>query len=254
VHRWYEWRQSGVVQAKVVPAYLPLYLADEILISNMNEYVYQLALFMGRGVIRADELSYDVRRRLDIGDFEPMLIPEAPGMPDDFPRLQINSPRGYRLTMSRARVDFFLDLPLGIDADDKAEFFSKCRELLAILDEREIRYSRVGLIKTSFAPGVGAPEFLVSSLTRLPTAGVSDASLSITKKITCSGVRCNSLFNFSNGVLASGQLGLLAIRDVNTDPALNADLALEATSHFIAEADAQSGIESILEFVGDGDV
>lgn len=216
--------------------------------ANSKPFSSQLALFVKSGTIRADELSF-AATNMNIGEFEPILIPEVPGMPDEFPKLQINTPAGYRLTMSKMRIDFFMELPLGLDESDLVSFERNCDQLLDILAGKNIIYSRVGFVRSSFARGVQAPQ-LVEMLSKIPPAGVSDFFVSYTQKIECIGRVCNDVRNFSNGMNASGEAGVGSVRDINTDPAheivMSADdvkaFVVSCTNLFVSQGDLVEGL------------
>lgn len=208
----------------------------------------QLAIFVSAGSIRADELSFAVRSRMAIGEFEPMLIPEMPGMPDEFPRLQINTSNGYRLTMSRSRIDFFLELPLGVDEGDINNFLASCRLLVSILAEKEFVLSRVGFVRTYFVSHVKA-NYLIDSLMSIPSEGISEVSISFTQKILCANKQSNSVFAFSTGQNQVGELGIAMNRDVNTDPKFHSNFGGGDILDYIVEASALVGIDSLNEFI-----
>lgn len=209
----------------------------------------QLALFVGSGSIRADELSFEVRKHLDIGEYDPMLIPEAPGMPAEFPRLQISTPKGFQLAMSRARLDFMLSLPLGIDEPDFLGFVDKCGKLLDVLHEHTYRYSRIGFIKTYFADSNNAGG-IVEKLIKVQMGPLDEVNVSLTKKIELEGRKCNSLYNFANGVNASGDFGLLVARDLNTDAGVINSFDSKEAKAFIASVVPLASSESVYEFLG----
>lgn len=209
----------------------------------------QLALFVNGGAIRADELSFEVRKHLAIGEYDPMLIPEAPGMPPEFPRLQITTPKGFQLTMSRARVDFLLGLPLGIDDSESAGFIEKCEGLLDILRGHGYRYSRVGFIKTYFVEASKAID-VVRKVVKVPMEPVDEVTISLTKKIVLKEKKCNSLYNFVNGVNQAGEPGLFIARDLNTDPAVTHSFDAPEVKDFIASAVPLVSGESVSEFIG----
>ena len=208
----------------------------------------QLAVFVSAGSIRADELSFAVRSRMDVGEFEPMLIPEMPGMPDDFPRLQINTSNGYRLTMSRSRIDFFLELPLGIDGTDIECFLAGCRSLVSILTEKDFVFSRIGFVRMFFVAHVKA-DFLMNRLMNVPSDGITDVSVSFTQKVLCANKQSNNIFAFSTGQNQIGEPGVAMNRDVNTDPVIHSNFEGSDILEYIVEASSLVGIDSLKEFI-----
>lgn len=213
-------------------------------------HAIQVAYFVQEGVIRYDELSSLIRNTLKIGEFDPMLIPEAPGMPPEFPRLQIFTPDGYRLSASKIRIDFIIDLPLGVGAKELQEFKDNCFLLSDMLTGRGFVFSRVGVINTMFTKLEDAAKQILGELTKLDPELVSDASLSVTRKVTIGGLRCNSLFNVSNGGISTGDIGLVAMRDVNTDPLVTHALTGNALNDFITAALSAVESDSFKEFAG----
>lgn len=188
---------------------------------NMKKYVYQVAYFVKSGGVRSDEFSSLVRKKLDIGDFEPMLIPDQPGMPPEFPRLQIFTPKGFRLTVSKLRIDFFMDLPLGIEEEEAQSFMNNCTELSGLLEENGYVFSRLGMICTMFEKQDAAADSILDCLTKLDSSNISDISLTVTKKTQIGEYECNSVYNYSNGGISTGDVGVVAVRDVNTNPAMD---------------------------------
>lgn len=207
-----------------------------MLFDNMKRHVYQVAYFVKFGGIRSDELSSLVRKHLDIGEFEPMLIPEQPGMPPEFPRLQISTPKGFRLTVSKVRIDFFIDLPLGIEEEETRAFMDNCIKLSSLLENNGYIFSRLGMICTMFEKMDNAADSILNSLTRLNPSDASDASLTITKKTQINEYECNSVYSYSNGGISTGDVGLVAMRDVNTSPALDINITGADANKFISTA------------------
>jgi hypothetical protein len=227
-----------------------LLMVPLMLFDHLKSYVYQVAYFIKSGSVRSDELSTLIRNTLSIGDFEPMLIPETPGMPPEFPRLQIFTPQGFRLTVSKVRIDFFIDLPLGIERDETEIFKDNCNRLSSLLESKGYTFSRLGVINTMFRKQEDASISILNSLTNLDATDVADAALSVTKKIRLGTYQCNSLYNISNGVIATGENGLVAIRDVNTDPMVELTLSGTEASEFINVALAEVQSSSLKDYVG----
>lgn len=217
---------------------------------NMKLHGCQLALFVNSGSMRADFLSADVRRVVDIGEFEPLIIPEAPGMPNEFPRLQIGSDKGYQLTMSKVRVDFHLNLPLGLSGSDVGVFVDKCKLLLGILNEYGVSLSRVGYVFTYFIEGSDQSRAVVKKLLTVFDDDVSEVNISITKRFNVCDSKCNNLYGFVSAVSASGVPGLVVSRDVNTVPEAGQVFDLSFVSKFIDAVHDVMGEGSVAEFLG----
>ncbi|WGK92327.1 hypothetical protein [Pseudomonas migulae] len=222
-----------------------------MILAQLKNHVYQVAFFIKSGSVRSDELSSLFRNTLNIGDFEPMLIPEAPGMPPEFPRLQIFTPQGYRLTVSKVRIDFFIDLPLGIEKEESQEFIDNCNKLSDLLESKGFSFSRLGVIATMFAKEEGAAASILGLVTKLDAADVSDVVLAVTKKKHVGKYLCNSVYNLSNGGLSTGDIGLVAIRDINTDPMLELSLSGEDAKEFIEAALVEAQPSSFKTFIGE---
>lgn len=222
-----------------------------MILDQLKNYVYQVAFFIRSGSVRSDELSSLLRNTLNIGDFEPMLIPEAPGMPPEFPRLQIFTPQGYRLTVSKVRIDFFIDLPLGIEKEETQAFIDNCNRLSDLLESKGFSFSRLGVIGTMFAKTEGAATSILNSVTKLDSTDVSDVSLAVTKKKQVGKYLCNSVYNLSNGGMSTGDFGLVAIRDVNTDPMVELSLSGADAKDFVEAALVEVQPSSFKNFVGE---
>ncbi len=210
----------------------------------------QLALFIREGNVRSDEFSFELSKNMDIGSYEPMLIPEAPGMPPEFPRLQISTPKGYQLTLSRVRVDFLITLPLGLEASEVNHFHSQCKKLLKILDERNFKYSRVGYIHNYFATGQSVIESFIKKATPFRERDFFELSLSVTEHINVSNWVCNSLYSFSSAFTAFNEPGLFAVRDLNTAPDKDYILTKEDIEVVLETAPEIVNISSINQLVG----
>lgn len=226
-------------------------MVPEMLFDHLKSYAYQVAYFVKSGNVRSDELSTLIRNTLTIGDFEPMLIPEAPGMPPEFPRLQIFTPTGFRLTVSKVRIDFFIDLPLGIDSEETEAFKENCYRLSSLLENKGYTFSRLGVIHTMFRKQESAATSILNALTKIDSTDVSDASMSITKKVKIGTYLCNSLYNISNGGIATGEIGLVAVRDLNTDPTVELTLSGTDANKFIDAALTEIQHSSFKDYVGE---
>lgn len=210
----------------------------------------QLALFIKEGFVRSDEFSFEISRRMDMGNYEPMLIPEAPGMPPEFPRLQISTAKGYQLTLSRVRVDFVMSLPLGIEDEDARRFHKECKALLGILEEKGFKFSRVGYIHNYFSVGEAAIEEFIKKVTPFRERSFFELSLSVTERVVLAGKECNSLYSFSSPFTGNGESGLLAVRDINTAPDNNYELLSKDVENFMTAALPEIGVKSVLDLVG----
>ncbi len=210
----------------------------------------QLALFIKEGFVRSDEFSFEISRRMHLGNYEPMLIPEAPGMPPEFPRLQISTPKGYQLTLSRLRVDFVMSLPLGIEEDDTRRFHDECKTLLAILEEKGFKFSRVGYIHNYFSVGEAAIEEFIKKATPFRERNFFELSLSVTERTFVNQKECNSLYSFSSAINGAGESGLLAVRDINTVPDKNYELLSSDVGSFMVAALSEIGVKSVIDLVG----
>lgn len=186
------------------------------MLNNLSFFAIQAALFIGSGSIRSDELSFLIRSKMDIGEFEPITFPEQPGAPVEIPRLHISTDNGYRFTMSKARIDIICEWPFGIDAKEEARFAENIRRLSDILSEKDFIFSRIGVVKSWFANQEKAALEIADLLLKVPSDNVTDVSFAITKRVQLREFECNSLFNFSNGVHQSGAPGAIVVRDVNT--------------------------------------
>ena len=208
----------------------------------------QLALFISSGSIRADELSSAVRNRMNIGEFEPMIIPEMAGMPDEFPSLQINTSEGYRLAMSKSRIDLFLALPLGIDDGDICSFILSCQSLMSILSEKKIVFSRVGFVRLFFIAQAKA-DFLIDELMKVSSDDICEVTISLTKKVICANKQSNNIFIFSTGQNDFGESGVAFNRDINTDLSDSSSLDDKEVIDYVLEASALTELGSLKDFI-----
>ena len=216
-------------------------------------YSCQLALFVGSGTVRADDLSSLIRSRLDIGEYEPMLIPEQPGMPAEFPRLHINTAEGYRLSMSKARIDFILELPLGLDKSHIDSFKVKCEALGSLLGEKGFNFTRIGWVKNAFSQSDTPAQDMIEALAKFSSEQVSDFSMSVTKKVTIGDWCANSLYTITNGVGPAGLTGVVCVRDINNDPLHPVVIAASQVGRIVEDFDRVASLDSIELFVNGGE-
>lgn len=216
---------------------------------KMFKFSNQLALFVSSGSVRADELSYLVRSKMEVGEFEPMLIPEQPGMPAEIPRLHINTDSGYRLAMSKSRIDLTVEIPFGIMQEEEDRFSKNCAILMSILRERKIDFDRVGWVGSWFAEVDNAGSALASSLLKVADREVSDMNVSITQKKNINDITCNSLFSFANGTHQSGMQGIIVARDVNTVPSNGMVITCDQADTLIFSFAKEASKQSVLDFL-----
>lgn len=215
----------------------------------MTLFSCQLALFVESGSVRADELSVEVRRGMDLGSYEPMLIPEAPGMPEEFPRLQINTSKGYQLTMSKLRIDFFMSLPLGLEDKELTEFHQRASQLLGILGSYGFSFSRVGLICNYFLSSTVSAKDAAQKFLKVDSDDVAELNFSITKRFERGGRLLNNLYNFASGASAHMGDGYVLVRDVNTVPHINYSMSPRDIEELIDFMKGMIDRNSVSDFV-----
>lgn len=218
---------------------------------DLKFFSCQLALFIEAGSIRSDELSFEISRSMAIGEYEPMLIPEGPGMPPEFPRLQINTSKGYQVTLSKLRVDFVMHLPLGVEGVDLQRFFEEAKKLLGILGGRGFSFSRVGYIHNYFCPSVLGASAIAQSLLKISGESITDLQLSVTKRFEEEGVSYNDLYNFANGSSNPWGDGYLIVRDLNTVPRDGLSFSAERISALMGMARNKVAPDSVARFIGE---
>lgn len=216
---------------------------------DLKFFSCQLALFIESGTIRSDELSFEISKNMAIGQYEPMLIPEAPGMPPEFPRLQINTSKGYQVTLSKLRADLVVNLPLGVEDVDLQRFFDEARKLLGILGGRDFRFSRIGYIHNYFWPSAAGAGVVAQSLLKVNRDNISDIQLSVTKKFDADGTTFNDLYSFANGSSNSWGEGYLVVRDVNNVPRDGLIFTADQVLALMNTARAKVAPNSIAEFM-----
>lgn len=210
-------------------------------------HIVQLALFLKSANVQLDDLSSKLRSKLTIGDFSTMIMPEAPGMPEEFPRLQVNTPQGYRLTASKTRIDFFLDLPLGIEDRDHEGFRSNCRSLLEVLSDFGCVYVRLGYVKTYFRSDEEPVKTFIDKVTRLPSVGLEEVQFNVTRKSERGGYVYNDVFSFTTAFL-NARRGMVAIRDLNTDIGIDLKI-VEDVQNLINNFEEASSVGSVDDFL-----
>ncbi|MEN5141102.1 hypothetical protein [Pseudomonas juntendi] len=178
-----------------------------------------------------------------------MLIPEQPGMPAEIPRMHINTDCGYRVSMSRARIDLTLELPFGIDAEENVRFYKNCKIFTEILREKAFSFERIGLVGSWFAPTTQSGALIAELLLQVPSNDISDVTLSITKKHSIRDVVCNSLFNFSSAIHQSNLEGVNINRDLNTVPDAGKLFSCDDVGEFVSLFKLETTEDSILEFI-----
>lgn len=187
---------------------------------------------------------------MKLGNYNPSLLPEFPGMPDEIPRLQIQTDTGFNLSMSNARVDLILDLPFGLEKGDQALFFENVNLLLDILNDHGFDYSRVGLVRRFFHV-MNEPEKLIASrFGGREGDDLTDYSVNAMRRANISGVECKNIFNISNGIIRGVEPGLVAFRDLNVNPNQTVFTRV-GVQDFVKAANELLTLESLVEFSGE---
>ncbi|MGE8180492.1 hypothetical protein [Pseudomonas mandelii] len=216
----------------------------------LKTYTLQFVYFIAGGSIRFDELSTLIRQTVSIGDFDPMLMPDAPGMPPEFPRLQIFTPEGYKLSASKTRIDFIIDLPLGLGVAETETFKENTSLLTNMMINKGLVFSRVALVNTMFAAQDKAEREILEALTKITPDGISNINIGFTKSSKIGNLSCNDVFNLSNGSISTGETGLVVTRDINTDATAYQTLNQAMILDFIPAAFMAATPHSLQEFVG----
>ena len=185
---------------------------------NLTTYANQVALYINSGKIMADELSVACRKGMKIGAYTPTLLPDFPGMPDEIPRLQIQTDKGFQLTMSPARIDLTLDLAFGLEKADDDLFFENLSLLLDVLKDYGVSYSRAGALRRFYCV-MNKPELLMSEcFGNAKSDGLSDFTVNAVYNATVSGLNCKDVYSLSSGIIRGVEPGLVAMRDLNVNP------------------------------------
>ena len=219
--------------------------------NSLKPYTMQFVYFIAGGTIRFDELSTLIRQTLKIGDFDPMLMPDSPGMPPEFPRLQIFTAEGYKLSASKTRIDFVIDLPLGLGTTELDTFRENCLLFTNLLTSKGFVFSRVALVNTMFASQDETEKDILESLTKINPENISNITIGFTKRSLIANISCNDVFNISNGSISTGETGLVVTRDINTDVTIYEILHEGMISEFINSAFLAASPHSLKEFAGD---
>lgn len=214
-------------------------------LSKTTEHVIQVALFISGSRIRSDELSLKVRMGLDIGEFEPMIIPDAPGMPDEIPRLNIATPAGYRFSASKSRIDFILDLALGLDEEKFNQYRRNVEALAGIVEGAGARIHRIGLVRTLFFRSEAPQDIIQQGFLKKNVSGLKEANVNIVRDISISGIKGNDLYNIGCGFIIGQQRGISINRDINTDPNIALSWGRDDVMRFYDEAMVISNKESL---------
>jgi len=216
---------------------------------NLTTFAFQVAIYINSGKIMADELSVACRKKMKMGSFTPTLLPDFPGMPDEIPRLQIQTEAGFQLTMSPARIDLTLDLAFGIENSDENLFFENFYLLLDVLDDFPVEYSRVGILRR-FYHVMNNPELLLlKCFNGARSEGLSDFTVNGVYDANVSGLNCKDVYSVSSGVIRGAEPGLVALRDLNVNPGQGIINRVKVIN-FVQSANALLTDESIAEFAG----
>lgn len=215
---------------------------------DFTHHAYQLAFFTDSGSIAADEFSVACRKQLDIGPFTPQFLPAFPGMPDEFPRLQIQSETGYSVSLTGSRVDLIIDKAYGLTEDHKAVFLKNAKSLVALIEGCGATFLRVGLVRRYFKVMERPGRFVSNAFGGKGGEGLVDFSVNGVVRVEFQSRKCNSVYNISSGIIRGSETGVVAFRDINIVPGENA-LSSGAARSFIDFAESALGLDSMSEFV-----
>ncbi|HEK1007158.1 TPA: hypothetical protein SMP92_000395 [Pseudomonas putida] len=216
---------------------------------DFTHHAYQAAFFTDKAEIPADEFNVACRKKLKIGNINPSFVPEFPGMPDEIPRLQVQSDAGYTITLSRVRVDVILDRAFGLGAEDKAVFFSNIAAVADILSEYGFKVSRVGLVKR-FYKVMGNPQRFVSDLFGGHGGqNLVDFTVNGVLRVDVMGRSCNDIYNISAGIIRGVEPGVVTFRDLTVVPG-GEGFTIGEAKEFLLAADEVVSLESMTSFVG----
>lgn len=216
---------------------------------NLTTYANQVALYINSGKIMADELSVACRKKMKIGSYTPTLLPDFPGMPDEIPRLQIQTTTGFQLTMSPARIDLTLDMAFGLDKADEDLFFENLNLLLDVLNDYGFDYSRVGILRRFYHVLNDPALLLVDNFGGVRSDGLSDFTVNAVYDAKVSELNCKDMYSISSGVIRGAEPGLVAMRDLNVNPGQSLMTRVKVTE-FVQSATLLLTDESIANFAG----
>lgn len=218
--------------------------------TDFTNFAYQLAFFTDGSQIPADEFSVSCRKRLKIGTSTPSFIPDFPGMPDDVPRLQIQSENGYNITLRNSRVDLIVDLAFGLSVEEREVFFENARTMIGILREHDYKFSRVGLVKRYLKVMDDPAKFITDLFGGHGGPRLLDFAVNGVVSTNILGRSCYDIYNYSAAVIRGSESGVVAYRDLVSIPGEVA-FSHEEAERFVEEADSRFGPESLSAFVGD---
>lgn len=217
--------------------------------NDFSHYAYQLAFFTENSEIPADEFSVSCRKRLKIGVATPSFIPSFPGMPDDIPRLQIQSDSGYGVTLRGTRVDLVLDLAYGVGGNDKVVFLENATTMIGILAEHNFNFVRMGFVKRYLKVMDEPGKFISNLFGGRGGEGLVDFAVNGVVATDLLGRKCYDIYNYSAGVIRGAEPGVIAYRDLVILPGETA-LTVEEVEEFIGSADKLLSIDSLSIFAG----
>lgn len=216
---------------------------------QLTTFANQIALYVNSGKILADELSVACRRSMKIGVYSPTVLPDIPGMPDEIPRLQIQSERGFQLSMSPVRIDLTLDVSVGYEKADEDLFFENVRLLLDLLNDYGFDYSRVGLVRRFYQVMNKPGDLVAENFGGRSRDGLSDFNVTAVYDSIVSRLHCKNVFNVGSGMIRGIEPGLVAMRDLNINPGQEI-MTRVRVEEFVNSASALLNGESMAAFIG----
>lgn len=218
--------------------------------NDFTHHAYQLAIFIDAGVIAADEFSVACRKKLDIGSFSPQFLPVFPGMPEEIPRLHIQSDSGYAISLSGLRVDLIVDKAYGLSDGDRAIYLNNVEALISILEEAGAAFVRAGLVRRYYKIMSDPARFVSNLFGGKGGKDLVDFGVNGVVRAEFKSRECNSVFNMSAGMIRGVEKGVIAFRDINLVPGETA-LSAKDAREFVAYAEANLGADSISRFVAE---
>lgn len=170
-------------------------------------------------------------------------------MPDEIPRLQIQSETGYVITLSKVRVDVIIDRAYGLSDEDRAQFKANIVTLIGILKEYDFKASRVGLVKRYLKVMENPSRFVSNLFGGKGNESFVDFGVNAVKRTELLARQCNDIFNITSGVIRGAEPGVVAFRDITVVPGQGI-IEPDEIKEFIPLADGALSMESLASLVG----
>ena len=213
----------------------------------------QFAYFFNGIMERPDQRYVSINSRLNnLFNGYPTILPYSPGMPIEFPIVQLKSNDGkYLLNMAKSRCDFIISYPLSKNIQTEIDqYYTLLNNLTTELST--MKFSRVGMVARYIIEDVNGVKYVNDKFFKKNLENMFELMIRFNERKKWNNTLLNDVINISNIAYNENNTkknGVHIERDINTAPDLLLNISKKEIDFFVSETKKYFTEASIMEIL-----